>query len=180
MDNVKKRTGYIPEIFMNGRIALIPEEDYDSAVEAGKEILVFCGGWSGGYARAFGAERVPDYYNINNGNDCFECYSYEIKDKTLTPEDMQKYYRVIVTDGIKVYMKTGNTATDCFGYFCDFDTKYSDYLDRYNPYLDGKKVSEEEFEELRHEVDVEKTIKMIPGNKEEQEKIAKAIKGILH
>ena len=27
MDNVKKRTGYIPEIFMNGRIALIPEVD---------------------------------------------------------------------------------------------------------------------------------------------------------
>lgn len=177
---MKKRTGYIPEIFMNGRIALIPEEDYDAAVEAEKEILVFCGGWSGGYARAFGANRVPDYYNLNDGNDCFECYSYEVKDKTLTPEDMQKYYRVIVTDGIKVYMKTGNPATDCFGGFHDWDTKYSDYLDRYNPYMDGEKLSEERFEELRHEVDADKTIRRIHGDPEEREKIIKAIKGILH
>lgn len=180
MNNIKKRTGYIPEIFMNGRIALIPEEDYDAAVEAGKEILVFCGGWSGGYARAFGANKVPDYYNLNDGNDCFECYSYEVKDKTLTPEDMQKYYRVIVTDGIKVYMKTGNPATDCFGGFHDWDTKYSDYLDRYNPYMDGEKLSEERFEEFRHEVDADKTIRRIHGEPEEREKIIKAIKGILH
>lgn len=180
MDNIKKRTGYIPEIFMNGRIALIPEEDYDAAVEAEKEILVFCGGWSGGYARAFGANRVPDYYNLNDGNDCFECYSYEVKDKTLTPEDMQKYYRVIVTDGIKVYMKTGNPATDCFGGFHDWDTKYSDYLDRYNPYMDVEKLSEERFEELRHEVDADKTIRRIHSDPEEREKIIKAIKGILH
>lgn len=177
---MKKRTGYIPEIFMNGRIALIPEEDYNAAIEAGKEILVFCGGWSGGYARAFGANRVPDYYNLNDGNDCFECYSYEVKDKTLTPEDMQKYYRVIVTDGIKVYMKTGNPATDCFGGFHDWDTKYSDYLDRYNPYIDVEKLSEERFEELRHEVDADKTIRRIHGDPEEREKIIKAIKGILH
>lgn len=46
---------YQAEIFANGRFALIPEEDFITAADNEKEILVFCGGWSGGYARAFGA-----------------------------------------------------------------------------------------------------------------------------
>lgn len=45
-------------IFPNGRIVAIPEEEYMAAIEAGKEILVFCGGWAGGYARAFGARKM--------------------------------------------------------------------------------------------------------------------------
>lgn len=47
-------------IFPNGRIVAIPEEEYMAAIEAGKEILVFCGGWAGGYARAFGADKEQD------------------------------------------------------------------------------------------------------------------------
>lgn len=49
-------------IFPNGRIVAIPEEEYMAAIEAGKEILVFCGGWAGGYARAFGADKEQDIY----------------------------------------------------------------------------------------------------------------------
>lgn len=177
---MEKKISYVPEIFANGRIALIPEDDYMAALEAGKEILVFCGGWSGGYARAFGANRVSDYYNINNGNDCFECYSYEVRNRIFNPEEMQKYYRVIVTDGIKVYMQTGEPATDYHGDFHDWDAKYSDYLRNYNPYFGENKLSEQEFEKLRHKIDIEKTYRMISWKEEERENIFKVIKGFLH
>ena len=43
---------YISQFFVNGRIAVVPTKDFDEAIEQNKEILVFCGGWSGGYACA--------------------------------------------------------------------------------------------------------------------------------
>ena len=92
-------------IFPNGRIVAIPEEEYMAAIEAGKEILVFCGGWAGGYARAFGADKEQDIYEPNKT--CYMTYSYDVMDKTFTPEDMKRFAKVIVTDGIRVYMKTG-------------------------------------------------------------------------
>lgn len=170
---------YQAHIFGNGRIALIEEKDYSDALEQEKEILVFCGGWSGGYARAFGANREPDYYNINSGNDCFSCYAYDVKDETFTYEQLAKFYRVIVTDGIKVYMKTGEPATSYFGStFSDWDTKYKDFIQR--SFGENKNITEEEFEKLRHQINVEKTLNMVCGNKEEQEEIRSAIKGFLH
>lgn len=169
---------YIAEIFANGRIALVPWKDFEDAVESGKEILVFCGGWSGGYARAFGASKVDDFYNVNGGRPCYECYAYDVKDKTFTPEEYSKFYRIIVTDGIRVYMKTGEPATshDCF--FCDYDTTYETYERRYNPYSDEKKLTPEEFEKARCSVDVDLTLRMICGD--DKQEVREAIKGYLH
>lgn len=169
---------YMAEIFANGRIALIPWSDFDDAVESGKEILVFCGGWSGGYARAFGADKTDDIYGINNGKPFYELYAYDVKDKTFTPEDYSKFSRIIVTDGIRVYMKTGEQATshDCF--FCDYDTTYETYERRYNPYSDEKKLTLEEFEKARCSVDVDLTLRMICGK--DKEEVRNSIIGYLH
>lgn len=109
-------------VFPNGRIVAIPEEEYMAAIEAGKEILVFCGGWAGGYARAFGADKEQDIYEPDKT--CYMVYSYDVMDKTFTPEDMKRFAKVIVTDGIRVYMKTGESASDYYsGIFCDCGTK---------------------------------------------------------
>lgn len=170
---------YQARIFQNGRIALFEGRDYGDAIEQGKEILVFCGGWSGGYARAFGAEKVPDYYNVNNGNDCFDCYAYDVKDKIFTAEQLTKFYRAIVTDGVKVYMKTGEPATSFFGgNFSDWDTKLEDYMRRFYA---NKTVTKEQFEKMRHQIDVEKTLRMVYGKTEKDKaEIQNAIEGYLH
>lgn len=169
---------YQANIFSNGRFALIEEQDYSDAIEQGKEILVFCGGWSGGYARAFGANKEPDLYNVNNGNDCFMCYAYEVKDTTFIPEQFEKFHRIIVTDGVKVYMKTKEPATQYFGKFIDWDTKYEDYMRRWDA---DSSTTKEQFEKLRHEIDIEMTLNMISANtKEEKIEIQNAIKGYLY
>lgn len=169
---------YQTHIFANGRIALFEQRDFEDATEQGKGILVFCGGWSGGYARAFGADKVPDYYGINNGHDCFDCYAYDVKDEVFASEQLTKFYRVIVTDGIKVYMKTREPATSYFGgRFSDWDTKYEDYLNKFST---DKSISKEDFEKLRHEIDVELTLRMVSGETEEKSEIRSAIKRHLH
>lgn len=169
---------YNAEIFPNGRIALIKNEDYENALENEKEILVFCGGWSGGYARALGANKVPDWYDVNNGNDCFDCYAYDVKDQTFSTEDLSKFHKVIVTDGVKIYMKTGEPATQYFGIgFSDWDTKFEDYQRRHY----GTSVTADEFEKMRHVVDRELTLHMVHGkNDEDRKSIQSAIGGYFH
>lgn len=171
---------FIPEVFENGRVVLIKEEDFQKAIENGQEILVFCGGWSGGYARAFGAEKEADLYE--EGKECWNCYSYELKDKVLTPDDMKKFYKVIVTDGIRVYMKTGEPANTHFCSFIDWDSKYKGYSG--HPRIAG--VSPEEYEELRKQVDKELTLHLMEGHydmddvKNHLDEMKKDISGILY
>ena len=172
---------FIPEVFENGRVVLIKEEDFRKAIENGQEILVFCGGWSGGYARAFGAEKETDLYE--EGKECWICYSYELKDKVLTPDDMKKFYKVIVTDGIKVYMKTGEPANQHFSRFSDWDSKYWGYYGR--PRIAG--VSPEEYEKLRMQVDKDLTLSLMDYGhydtddvKNHLEEMKKDISGILY
>ena len=162
---------YISQFFVNGRIAVVPTKDFDEAIEQNKEILVFCGGWSGGYAKAVGANKSydPDF------GECWEMYSYDIKDTTLSAEDMQKLHKVIVTDGIKVYMKTGEPATQYFGGFFDWDTSFAEFKGKWN--YNGE--TEEEFGKLRMIIDPEKTKNMI-GRGKEAEEIWNSIKGYLH
>lgn len=170
---------YQVKIFDNGHLVLIPEEDFIAASNNKKEILVFCGGWSGGYARAFGANIEQDYYSEDPEAYCYNCYAYSVRDKVFTPEQMAKFYRIIVTDGVKVYMKTGEPATSYSGgTFFDWDTKYKDYLK--NSLGANRNITEEEFEKLRHQIDAEKTLCMVCGNKEEQKEIRNAIKEFLH
>lgn len=132
-------------IFANGRIVLISEEDYEAAIKLGQEILISCGGWSGGYACAIGATKYGDEWH---------CYSYEVKDRVFTTEEMQKYYKVIFTDGIRVYMKTGESANQYSGHkFIDYHTSYKDFCSRFD--FDGE--TEQEFEALRFCVNIDRT-----------------------
>lgn len=71
-------------IFPNGRIVAIPEEEYMAAIEAGKEILVFCGGWAGGYATGVGLMPVLKSNKLRacNGEpyDWLEIWNDEVDD----------------------------------------------------------------------------------------------------
>lgn len=48
---------YTPYIFGNGRVVLVENKTIDEAIGYGKEILIICNAWSGGYAHAIGAEK---------------------------------------------------------------------------------------------------------------------------
>ena len=144
---------YISQFFNNGRIAVIPTKDFDEAIKQNKEILIFCGGWSGGYACAIGANKS---FHHNLG-ECWGMYSYDVKNETFSAEDMQKFYKVVVTDGIKVYMKTGEPATSYFGDFADWSTSFEKFKQSYIYNNETK----EDFEKMRFAVDVEKTRRML-------------------
>lgn len=168
---MKKYPIYDAHIFPNGRIALVKTSDMTEAIEAGKEILIFCGGWSGGYAKAVGADKSydPDF------GECWEMYGYDLKDTTLSAKDMQKFHKVVITDGIKIYMKTGEPATQYFGEFFDWDTSFAKFKQKW--YYDG--TTEEEFDEMRSKIDLEMTKRML-GRGKEAEEIWNSIKGYLH
>ena len=169
---MKKYPTYDAHIFQNGRIALVKNSDMAEAIELGKEILIFCGGWSGGYAKAVGANKSYDPYF----GECCEMYCYDIKDTTFSSEDMQKFHKVIITDGVKVYMKTGEPATQYFcGKFSDLGTSFTEFKGKWN--YNGE--TEEEFGKLRMIIDPEKTKNMIGRGKEAGE-IWNSIKGYLH
>ena len=144
---------YISQFFNNGRIAVIPTKDFDEAIKQNKEILIFCGGWSGGYACAIGANKSF----CPNLGECWEMYSYSVKEETFSAEDMQKFHKVVVTDGIKVYMKTGEPATSYFGDFADWSTSFEKFKQSYIYNNETK----EDFEKMRFAVDVEKTQRML-------------------
>lgn len=169
---MKKHPIYDSYIFPNGRIALVKDDDMTEAVEAGKEILIFCGGWSGGYAMAVGANKNYDPVF----GERWEMYSYDIKDTTFSSEDMLRFHKVIITDGIKVYMKTGEPATQYFcGYFYDWNTSFTKFEEKWC--YNGE--SEEDFKNLRSIIDVEKTRAML-GSAREANEIWDSIKGYLY
>lgn len=162
---------YHGHIFPNGRIAWVSEKDFEEAINKGKEILIACGGWSGGYAKAIGA-----YKTTYDGNLCWECYGYDIKDQSFTSEEMQKFYKIIFSDGIRVYMKTGEPATRYFGSrFVDYDTTYEEFCRKWN--FEGQ--TKDEFEKLRFEVDIKMTECMNVHTDEDKE-IWNSIKGLIH
>ena len=169
---MKKCPIYVPYVFPNGRIALVKDSDMTEAIEAGKEILIFCGGWSGGYAMAVGADKNYDPVF----GECWEMYSYDIKDTTFSSEDMRRFHKVIITDGIKVYMKTGEPATYFSGsVFFDFDTYFTEFEEKW----DYNGETEEDFKNFRSVIDVEKTRAML-GSAKEADEIWDSIKGYLH
>lgn len=162
-------------IFPNGRIVAIPEEEYMAAIEAGKEILVFCGGWAGGYARAFGADKEQDIYEPDKT--CYMAYSYDVMDKTFTPEDMKRFAKVIVTDGIRVYMKTGESASDYYsGTFCDCGTK--DRLEEHYPDTCSNDIEQYDFSDCQT-VDFDMTVRMLGADDKDYEGMVKMLKEIL-
>lgn len=153
---------YRTAVFANGRIAIFPWKDFNEAVKQGKEILVFCGGWSDGYACTFGVDCYDEKY--------LSLYTYDINNETLKPEDYSKFYRIIITDGIKVYMLTGEPVNSWFnGIFENSYTKYNTH---------SATVSEAEFQKMRREIDIQRTLNAITG--ENKVEIQNAIKSYLY
>lgn len=89
-----------------GRIHVIPNEKIDNAIYNEKELLLVCGGC--GTARKIGADIVPDFYGGTDKN-VYEMYSSIVKNVDMT--EMGDYSEVIVDEGIRVPMKTGQYAT---------------------------------------------------------------------
>lgn len=96
-------------IFPNGRVVFYPQEDFDKAVDEGKELLIVCNAWSGGYAHAMGAEKIEHSNGIH-----YECYGYEVNDIEFSEEDLKKFYKVIFSSGLMVAMESSGQATAYF------------------------------------------------------------------
>ena len=101
-----KRSKYQPYIFNNGRVVLVEQKIIGEAISLGKEILLICNAWSGGYAHAIGANKK---YDLDFG-ECWVMYGYDIEDKELDVTDLDKFYRVIISSGEQIWMESGNAA----------------------------------------------------------------------
>ena len=118
---------YMPYIFGNGRVVLVKNKTIDEAIDSDKEILIICNAWSGGYAHAVGAEKDidPDF------GECWNMYGYDIKDKELDAVDLDKFYRVIISSGEQIWMKSGDQANSYIGgVFTDWNTSLRSMCDR--------------------------------------------------
>lgn len=118
---------YMPYVFGNGRVVLVENKTIDEAIDSDKEILIICNAWSGGYAHAVGAEKDidPDF------GECWNMYGYDIKDKELDAVDLDKFYRVIISSGEQIWMKSGDQANSYIGgVFTDWNTSLRSMCDR--------------------------------------------------
>ena len=121
------RNKYMPYVFGNGRVVLVENKTIDEAIGYGKEILIICNAWSGGYAHAIGAEKDidPDF------GECWNMYGYDIKDKELDATDLDKFWRVIISSGEQIWMKSGDQANSYIGgVFIDWNTSLRSMCDR--------------------------------------------------
>ena len=121
------RNKYMPYVFGNGRVVLVENKTIDEAIDSDKEILIICNAWSGGYAHAVGAEKDidPDF------GECWNMYGYDIKDKELDAVDLDKFYRVIISSGEQIWMKSGDQANSYIGgVFTDWNTSLRSMCDR--------------------------------------------------
>lgn len=142
-------------IFPNGRVVFYPQEDFDKAVDEGKELLIVCNAWSGGYAHAMGAEKV-----VHSNGTHYECYGYEVNDTEFSAEDLKKFYKVIFSSGLMVAMESGGQATAYFHHtFVDHssdDGKVKEMSRLMN-------IVDKSVEDLRKTVDSEMTVRNLLG-----------------
>lgn len=121
------RNKYMPYIFGNGRVVLVEQKTIDEAIDSGKEILIICNAWSGGYAHAIGAEK----YNDPDFGECWNMYGYDIKEKELNATDLDKFYRAIFSSGEQIWMKSGEQANSYVGgIFTDWSSYQNSSFDR--------------------------------------------------
>lgn len=162
---------YDVRFFPNGRVYFLDYDILDEALKAGKEILIVMNCWSGGYALAIGANKIPAiWYDEASAPDeiGYEMYSYDIKEIELSQEHLTRFHKVIFTSGVQIRMKTGDQATFYnSGEFIDWDTSYQDFKKRYL----YNNETEEQFEKLRREVDWEATKSFMSTEKDFQDKI---------
>lgn len=162
---------YDVRFFPNGRVYFLDCDILDEALKAGKEILIVMNCWSGGYALAIGANKIPaTWYDEDAGSDeiGYEMYSYDIKETEFSQEDLARFHKVIFTNGVQIRMKTGDQATYYnSGEFIDWDTSYQDFKEKYLYNNETK----EQFEKLRSEIDWEATKNFMRTEKDCQDKI---------
>ena len=118
---------YMPYVFGNGRVVLVENKIIDEAIDFGKEILIICNAWSGGYAHAVGAKKDydPDF------GECWNMYGYDIKDKEFDAVDLDKFYRVIISSGEQIWMESGEQANSYIGgTFTDWSSSEREIVDR--------------------------------------------------
>lgn len=161
---------YDVRFFPNGRIYFLDNDILKEAVENDKEILIVMNAWSGGYAVAVGANKVPAcWYDNDAAPDkiAYEMYSYDIKDKEFTNEELSNFYKVIFTSGEVVRMKSGDLANSYCDHFTDWDTSFEKFKDsfRYN----GE--TKDEFEKLRHIIDLKATAGFMRSSDDYKEKL---------
>lgn len=145
-------TKYDVYTFDNGRVVLIDSKILSEAIEQGKEILIVCNSWSGGYAHATGANKIvdPDF------GECWEMYGYDMEEAELSLEDLQKFHKVIFTKGEMIYMETGDQANSYQGgKFIDWHSKEDEINHRHNiwPELGDKSLTGKEIFEMRKTID---------------------------
>ena len=110
---------YNAQIFPNGHVIIFEQRLLDEAIEQGKEILLICVNADGGYAYAIGAEPYEDGLCL---------YTNTIDNSIFTPEDYNKFYRIIIDWGEDIIMANGYPATSYrFGYFIDDKSEIVDY-----------------------------------------------------
>lgn len=152
-------TKYEIYVFPNGRVAMIDE----AAIDIGKEVLIVCNAWSGGYACAVGANK--DTYD---GKPCYMMYSYDVKEQEFTTEELNRFYKVIFTPGEMIYMETGDQANSYLGNrFIDYDTdvcKINDWCHRYA--YKNNLLTAEEILEKRKTINECSTVRHIYKDKE--------------
>lgn len=151
-------TKYEVYAFENGRVALVDSEIIFNAIEKGKEVLIVCNSWSGGYAYAIGAEK----FNDPEFGECYNMYGYDVREAEFDSEDLQKFYKVIFTPGEMIYMETGEQANSyCGGQFTDWHSKEED-INRYSgiyPTLGDKALSDDEIFSKRKTVNDRATVR---------------------
>lgn len=122
------RNKYTPYVFGNGRVVLVENKIIDEAIDLGKEVLIICNAWSGGYATAVGAKKVVGDPDFPEG---WSMYGYDLEDKELDATDLDKFYRVIISSGEQIWMESGEQANSYQGEtFFDWDSSLNSICDR--------------------------------------------------
>lgn len=122
------RNKYTPYIFGNGRVVLVEQKIIDEAIDFGKEVLIICNTWSGGYATAVGAEKMAYDPDFPEG---WAMYGYDINDRELDATDLDKFYRMIISSGEQIWMESLEQANSYQGgTFFDWDSSLNTICDR--------------------------------------------------
>lgn len=136
-----ERKYYPPIITKNGRIALLTMKDFNAAVEEGKSILLICSG----NALIIGADKISE----NN----YSAYTASISEETFSITDFSRFYKIIITEGIKVYMKSGGPAN-----YYNAEIGFYDDLTTFSSFIASPSYNDEtelEFIRFRKTVDIE-------------------------
>lgn len=102
----------------DGRVVFVNNKDIDDAIDAGKELFVI--NTHSGANLVIGADKeVNDYPEIDSEY-IYNMYTRSYHDDELV-SDLSCFNKIFFTQGEKIFMKSGNEATDyCNGHFSEY------------------------------------------------------------